>query len=310
MHFGDYVDLVGKELDSTHSDFQKIGFDKYFTWPISQGADPNSIRDFLAKKIPMQAVYNAKWDDRNKPLILLVHGFAADYAYLAEYLAGNGYIVMQVPVKGSATYELDYEGRGLESQVHDYEFAWDTVRKEFGIEDREAGIVGFSFGGQSAMALAMRNKQIKAVVSLDGGIGSAFGAGLLSRQSYYSLKDFDRPILHLYNPADQYTELGWFDQPVKSHRVLAPMKNMQHGHFTSFGLLNKHVPGIMGKEFEDPRYGYEAAVITTKKFLDTYLKDNGQTPAQFFQDLLAIHPWAKEYFVTMDTRTGNNIERS
>ncbi|HUM66049.1 MAG TPA: acyl-CoA thioester hydrolase/BAAT C-terminal domain-containing protein [Chitinophagaceae bacterium] len=308
MHFGDYVDLVGKELDSTQSDFQKIGFDKYFAWPISQGADPNSIRDFLARKIPMQAVYNAKWDDRSRPLISLVHGFVADYAYLAEYLAGNGYIVMQVPVKGSAAYDLDYEGKGLESQVQDYEFAWDIIRKEFGINAREAGIIGFSFGGQSAMALSIRNKQIRAVISLDGGMGSAFGAGLLSRQSYYTLKDFDRPILHLYNPADQYTDLSWFDQPIKSHRVQASMKNMQHGHFTSFGLLNRYVPGIMGKEFEDPRNAYEAVMITTKKFLDIYLKDNRQTPAQFFRDLLATHSWTKEYFVKLNFRNGKNIE--
>lgn len=310
LHFGDYVDLVGKELDPSNIAFRQMGFEKYFAWPVSQGADQNSIRDFLARRTPMQAVYNAKWDDRNKPVILLVHGFAADFAYLAEYLAGNGYIVMQVPVKGSASYELDYEDKGLESQVQDYEFAWDIIRKEFGIKDREAGIVGFSFGGQSAMALAVRNKQIKAVISLDGGIGSAFGAALLSSQPYYTLKDFNSPILHLYNPADQYTDLSWFDQPVKSHRVLASMKNMQHGHFTSFGLLNKYVPGIMGKEFEDPGNAYEAVVVTTKKFFDTYLNVNRQTPAQFFQDLLATHPWTKEYFVKLDIRPGNKSERS
>ena len=43
---------------------------------------------------------------------------------------------------------------------------------------------------------------------------------------------------------------------------------MQHGHFTSFGLLNKIIPGIMGKAVADPGNGYEAIMLLTKEFLD------------------------------------------
>jgi pimeloyl-ACP methyl ester carboxylesterase len=171
---------------------------------------------------------------------------------MGEYLASFGYVVMQVPVKGTMQYELDYEGKGLETQVLDYEFALSVLEKEFPYLSGEAAVAGFSFGGQSAVALALRNKSIKSVTSLDGGIGSVFGAQLLSNQTYYSEQDIVVPILHLYNPDDPYTDLTWFKSIPYSERFLAAMKNMQHGHFTSFGLLNKIVPGIMGKETADP----------------------------------------------------------
>ena len=114
----------------------------------------------------MQAWQNAKWLKQKNPLVMLVHGFAADYAYLAEYLASNGYTVLQVPVKGTTTYELDYERKGLETQVKDYEFALRVIEKEFSVFTGKIAVVGFSFGGQSAVALSLRNKNIKAIIPI------------------------------------------------------------------------------------------------------------------------------------------------
>ena len=117
MHFADYVELIGKELDATdaNKNFRQKGIDKYFEWPASAGADKKQFTGFLEKKIPMLAYKNAKWIKQKFPLVMLVHGYAADYAYMGEYLASFGYVVMQVPVKGTMQYELDYEGKGLET---------------------------------------------------------------------------------------------------------------------------------------------------------------------------------------------------
>lgn len=160
VSFADYIKLVGKELDvsSANNNPDQKGVDKYFEWPASAGADKKMFMDFLDKKNPMQAYQDAKWLKQKKSLVMLVHGFAADYAYLAEYLAGNGYTVLQVPVKGTTTYELDYERKGLESQVKDYEFALGIIEKEFAVSSEKIAVVGFSFGGQSAVALSLRNK--------------------------------------------------------------------------------------------------------------------------------------------------------
>ncbi len=304
VSFADYIRLIGKELDISSADknADTKGADKYFEWPASAGAGKKTFMDFLDKKTPLQAYQNAKWLKQKNPLVMLVHGFAADYAYLAEYLAGNGYTVLQVPVKGTTTYELDYERKGLESQVKDYEFALRIIEKEFSVATGKIAVVGFSFGGQSAVALSLRNKNIKAIVSLDGGIGSAFGAELLSRQRYYDVRTITAPVLHLYNPNDTYTDLAWFDKITTTNRFLAAMKNMQHGHFTSFGLLNKTIPGIMGKTAADPGNGYEAVMLLTKEFLDRYFKNEVIGRHDFFDTQKADHPWIKDCILNTEMK--------
>ena len=290
--FQDYVGLIGKELNNTSSkNWKQAGIDRYFEWPALAGADKNKFISFLNDKQKMMASLNAKWTGTKYPLIMLVHGFAADYAYLGEYLASYGYIVMHVPVKGTTQYELDYEGLGLQSQVKDYEFALDILNREFPWFTAKTAVVGFSFGGQSAVALAIRNNA-NAVISFDGGIGSAFGASLLSRQPYYNDSLVTMPLLHLYNPADTYTDLSWFNTVTRTTRLLAPVKNMQHGFFTSFGLLNKVVPGIMGKDVADPGNNYEAVMLLTKEFLNATVKNN-ETPAliSFFSKQRKAAPW-------------------
>ncbi|MGZ5220788.1 MAG: hypothetical protein ACXWC7_11935 [Chitinophagaceae bacterium] len=296
LSFADYVKLAGKELDTSPANRnpEQKGIDKYFEWPASAGADKKQFKSFLDDRIPMLAHQDAKWLNKKYPLVMLIHGFAADYAYLAEWLAGNGYIVMHVPVKGTTAYELDYEGRGLESQVNDYEFALKLVKNEFSIVAEKAAVVGFSFGGQSAVALSLRNKNIKAIISLDGGIGSAFGAQLLSRQAYYTSSGITTSILHMYNPGDNYTDLAWFDKPGNTNRFLVAMKNMQHGHFTSFGLLNKVIPGIMGNSVPDPGNGYETVMLLVKEFLDNCFQNKMTNSKLFFENQKAAYSWISD----------------
>ncbi len=269
--FTDYVHLAGRELTDTvtNDSWQQKGVDKYFEWPVSAGADKDSFAAFLALKTPMRAYRQASFSGMNYPVILLVHGFAADYAYLAEYLASHGAVVMHVPTKGTLRYELDYAEKGLESQVLDYEFALAFLKKRFSLHAETIAAVGFSFGGQSAMALAMRNQNVRAVVSLDGGIGSDFGGTLLSRQSFYDSTCITAPILHLYNPEDPYTSLTWLNRYTETLRCYIALKNVEHGYFTSAGLLHRQLPDIMGKTSPDPGDAYEAMMLLTKEFIQT-----------------------------------------
>lgn len=291
MTFSDYVGLAGLELDSSRkNDWYTLGVSRYFSWPESAKADKKTFLDFLHKKTPMNAGANAPFLTEKYPLIMLVHGYAADHAYLAENLAGKGFVVVQVPVKGTRKTELDYETGGLETQVLDYEYALKVVQNEFAITTNDIGVVGFSFGGQSALALALKNENILSVVSLDGGIGSDFGARLLQSQAYYDLKKLNKPILHAYNPRDAYTDLSWLKTAPQGNRWLVAMKNMEHGHFTSFGLLNKWLPGIMGKEAPDPGRGYESLITITTGFFEQTVKAKA-CDKSFVTNLIAKNKW-------------------
>lgn len=296
MHFGNYVELAALETDSTISPqtLQK-GIDKYFAWPASLKSDKKLFEKFIGQRKTMRANRAKQFRAGDYPLIMLIHGFAADHAYLAEYLCSFGYVVMQVPVKGSTTYELDYEGKGLENQVLDHEFAWNVLQHEFGYSADRVAVAGFSFGGQSAVALALQHPKISCVVSLDGGIGSVFGAQLLN--NYLPDQDnlADKHILHLYNARDQYTQLDWFNRMDDSRKILLPMKNMEHGHFTSFGVLNADIPALMGTAAADPGDGYASVMILTQKFITSVL-NNPSTLKDFVKITTSVHPWIKENF--------------
>lgn len=292
--FADYVYLIGKELDSseTNTNWKQNGIDKYFSWPQSAGADKKTFTDFLNDHKPMMAFVNGKPVIKKFPMVLLVHGFAADHAYIAEYIASYGYTVVNVPVKGTMTYELDYAEKGLETQVVDYEFALSVLPPEF-VNAGDKAVVGYSFGGQSAVALALRNNSIKCIISFDGGIGSAFGTALLQQQPYYAAIKINQPILHLYNPADEYTNLEWFGNIKTCNRFLVPINNTEHGYFTSFGLLNKVVPNILGANAPQPGDAYEAIMVLTKAFIDASLR-NKQTPGEnFMTQQQETYTWIK-----------------
>jgi pimeloyl-ACP methyl ester carboxylesterase len=301
MCFGDYVGLAGLELDSSLvKDWYNLGVNRYFAWPESAKANRQEFLEFLQRKEPMKAIKNAARHKQKYPLIMLVHGYAADHAFLAEKIAEKGFVVMQVPVKGTLRSELDYEDRGLESQVLDYEFGLKILQEEFQMETDAIGVAGFSFGGQSAIALAIRNGQVKAVASLDGGIGSAFGARLLESQSYYDTKKLSQPILHLYNARDPYTDLKWLKTAPRSQRFLVSMKNMEHGHFTSFGMLNEWLPGIMGENAPDPGAGYDAVITLTADFFHTSIKNAAPVRNDFITEEIKNNPFLKSVIINSE----------
>ncbi|MBK7872234.1 MAG: dienelactone hydrolase family protein [Saprospiraceae bacterium] len=276
MRFKDYVHLVGKELDADNPSYKQDGIAKYFAWPVSAGTSQSDIDAFLNQNISLSAVRGSSIANGPFPVVMLVHGFAVDYAFLGEYLASMGFIAVHVPVKGTTTYELDYglQDKGLETQVLDYEYAIKIVAQKFKqAQTAETGVIAFSFGGQSALGMAIRNSNIKAVVSLDGGIGSDFGGVLLSKQAFYDVNKINAPILHLYNPNDPYTDLKWLNTYKSSKRTLVALKSVAHGHFTSFGLLDNQIPYVIGKNEPRPGKAYEAIMLYTQTFLDKHLNN-------------------------------------
>ena len=221
----------------------------------------------------------------NHPVVLLMHGSAADYMFLAEYLASYGYIAVNVPTYGYASQNLDINSIGVETQVRDYEFALSFLRKKFSRSFDTKGVVGFSFGGQSAVVFAMRTTDVNAVVSLDGGIGSRFGDRMVRESIHYTSEKINFALLHLYNQDEQQNYLAGIQSYIFSDRILTAINNVAHWHFTSFGLLNNYIPGLF-REIES-NDAFEMILLKTKWFLDGHLKSNLKSDT--------LKTWAEPY---------------
>ena len=273
--FKDYTYLKNQESSTANvTNLQKQNSIKqYFRWVISAGTSQAEVDKLLNQNLEMMATKEAVPKNGKYPLVLLIHGSAVDYAFLGEFLASYGFISINAPTKGYLQDSLEVSGIGMETQIRDYEYIIPKIAERFNSDAKNLGVVGFSFGGQSSIGFMMRNPNVKAMVSLDGGNGSKFGSRLIRQSPFYNLSRINKPLLHLYNPADSYTDLTSPKGYVFSNRVFIGFNEIDHGHFTSFGMLNKFAKITFNKKTASENV-YEAIIKLTLDFMTAYLKNN------------------------------------
>ncbi len=280
MNLLDYVYLIGTEdsvVANNRNDKAALGV--FLDFPTSQGADTNVWNAFMTKLKPMKARKDALFQKGDFPVVHLIHGPAVNYSMMGEFLASHGMIVINEPYKGYLQNNFDVNVLGMETEIRDQEFAFDFVVRKFAVKPTKVGLVGMSFGGQSAVGLAVRNPSIKGIVSLDGGIGSTFGPQLLGGFPFYSLEKVKMPILHLYNPADAGGNIDWFDACQYTDRYLIAFNNMDHNFFGIYGWLDGAIPNVLGKSRPRPGENAEAILNYSLTFFKGLFSESEGTPA-------------------------------
>jgi dienelactone hydrolase len=235
----------------------------------------------------MRAVRDAPAAPGGFPLILLAPGngqSADDMASFAERLAGRGFWVASVPsptrISGPMQTEADIPVKADE-QAADLAFAQRALRSEARLG--RTGVVGHSFGARSALLCAMRDPEVAAIVSLDGGIGSRAGIGMLEKAPGFSRERMAVPLLHFYEELDAQMapDFGLIRSLDRSDRWLVRVADMRHVHFTSMGALVTTAPALSRATGATPQTeeAWSAVVEATASFLDGYLNRTGsKTP--------------------------------
>ena len=220
----------------------------------------------------MKAIENIAFKSGKHPVILLMHGSAIDFAFLAESLAEQGYIVINVPIKGYRQKELDVNGIGMETQIRDYEFGLSVLANNNSLDLTNVAVLGFSFGGQSALGLACRNPNIKVVISYDGGIGDRFGARLIKEDTFCSIENVSASILHIYDASYTRAYLDKIKSFIYAERTLIGLNEIAHWHFTSFGYLSSKFQNLFGRN-EFAKNGYKTILEITEGYLHSKSKN-------------------------------------
>jgi pimeloyl-ACP methyl ester carboxylesterase len=91
-------------------------------------------------------------------------------------------------------------------------------------------VVAHSFGARAALLLAMLDPQVAAVVSLDGGIGTATGRASLEALPFYRAAAVRAPILHFYEELDEFMapDFGLLHSLTAADRWLVSVPAMHH----------------------------------------------------------------------------------
>lgn len=205
------------------------------------------------------------------PLIVISHGLGSDrmtFAYLAQHLASYGFAVAVLEHPGSNAQQLQALSKGLASEVTpptefvdrplDVKFLLDELSRSFGKELNvtEVGVVGQSFGGYTALALAGAEINFEQLPQECASLNNSLNLSLLLQcsalrlpQIQYQLADSRIKAALAINPISSsifgQSQISKISIPLMlvagSHDTVAPALPEQIKPFTWLTTLDKYL---------------------------------------------------------------------
>jgi len=269
--------------------------DELVVFLTSHGAQTDAVQEWLGA--PMLAARDAPAAGGRFPLVLLAQGNGQtlrDQAPLAEYLASHGYVVATCPspmlITGPLTDDADI-ARRAEEQADDLGFVRAALHQRPDVAGDRIGLVGHSFGARGALLYEMREHRVAALVSLDGGIGTATGRAGFEAAPSFRAGSARAPILHFYEPLDKFMtpDFGLLRSLDSAERWLVRVPAMHHHQFTSLGAASMAFPqlrpALAATSATADEYG--SVERATLDFLDGFVKQRSAVQAR----LRRGEPW-------------------
>jgi dienelactone hydrolase len=282
LTYRDYVLVAAREktLAPLTADGEQKALEGYRAFLGGNGVPAAGIDDWLES--PMLARTDAPPAPGRFPIVLLAQGMGGavpDQAALGESLASHGYVVATTPspVRLGARMESEADVPAMaDEQARDLEVALSVVAPRGVADPSRVAAIGYSFGARPALVLAGRHPAWRALVSLDGGIGSADAKGWLAPRA------LDRgalriPILHVYEEGDESMrpDFALLASFVHAPRTLARVDGLRHLDFITFGLASAMLPSL-GAADAHRLAALRAVVGLTRGFLDAHLSGRPQ----------------------------------
>jgi dienelactone hydrolase len=265
LRYRDYILAAGDQ----GPDAERI--DAYKAPPLRRGADERLLDDLLSR--PVLAVRDAPPAPGSFPLILYAPSINADpseNAFLFEFLASHGYVVASASCVGFDEAEVSRDALGAQAQFDDIRFVLARVWDEPFVGRREIGALGFSWGGTTAVLLALQHAGVGAVASLDGGHGFAQYRSVAERFPVWSPQNLRAAFLHA-TPADEERDLSFCGSARYADTFVWRIPGILHRDFSADGIARFR---IAASDSAAPRVcaAYEALGRFLKEFFDAYLK--------------------------------------
>ena len=274
-------------------------------YPAAATARPLRFRDYLDNKLQDLASFLAQTGahgatidslfasvlyavaaprpiDRSFPLVLIAQGNGedvADQVVLCEYLASRGFVVAATPspMLRVPLEREDQVGELAEMQTSDLRAAITAVAAVVRVDSQHVGVVGHSFGARAAVLLAMRDPRIRAIVSLDGGIGTSTAVEPFTRAPSFRANAPLPPLLHFYETEDAFMkpDFGLLKSLRVADLTLVHVEAMHHVHFTTYGFEAALFPEIAAPTHATAGTASALAgvIVRTVDFLHQWLGD-------------------------------------
>jgi dienelactone hydrolase len=283
MTVADYLHLQAQEVNLAPLDPERRrAAETAFTNDHLAGrADPAKLATLLATKTG--AIRDAPAAEGRFPLILFLHSSPLGESVMSEYLASHGFVVAAVPSKGSFQPAYRLSLPDLETMVADAQFVLATARSLPMVKPGSVVAIGMSNGALGAVKLALRDPDIRGVVSLDGTIGERAAGSALPKDAFYDIARISVPIVHFYNDDNAYLDLTTLRSWDRSERHLARLSKLPHPAFLAYAMFERLLPGTIGPTPVDAAPRFEWICRRTWEFADAVLGGSGS-----FKDRLAV----------------------
>ena len=277
LTYRDYVLVAARErtLAPLGQEGENQALENYRAFLGRNGVPATGVDDWLGT--PMLARAEAPSAPGRFPIVLVAQGMGGavqDQAALAESLASYGYVVATTPspVRLGARMESEADVPAMaDEQARDLEVALAVLTPRAVADASRTAVIGYSFGARPALLLAGRHPDWRALVSLDGGIGSADAKGWLAPRA------LDRgalkiPVLHVYEEDDENArpDFDLLASLVHAPRTLVRVSGLRHLDFITFGLASATLPSL-GAADAHRLAALRAVFALTRGFLDAHL---------------------------------------
>lgn len=221
--------------------------------------------------------------EKQFPLIIYqcaYNGMSYENIPLFESLVSNGFIVACITSVGRYPGNMTTNYKDVMEQVNDGIFAIHYLKTNNNIDSNKIGTIGYSWGGLVSAIMAMNNKDIKAVLSLDGS------------EMFYYRKDDDEDsdfnqlrATSFFHPENIQAQYAYFESGLKQdeepadsiYNILSQLKDKKnYVHFFKAAHEDFSViPSLAINSKEEIKHSgfYDTIITSALNFFNQYLND-------------------------------------
>jgi hypothetical protein len=242
-YFKNYIDLISlrEDFNKPPSEVEGNSFNfvnAYAGFAKQQlGIDSNLTTQQILD-CPVTAQYGILLAKSSEKFPLIIYApsnskSAVQNHMLCEYLASHGFMVISVGSAGENSLNRNNLHESILAQVNDMEFILNYFEDSLKINYASLGLMGFSSGGLATAIFQMKNENVNAVFSMDG--GQEYGAYVpLFKFEDFNLNKSNVPYCLLVNNYENFSIYPFYNSIISKEKQMFRMPYINHNGFVSF----------------------------------------------------------------------------